>query len=330
MSNTKKWNINIDVIKCLAIISVILLHTYQGKFLLQIGAPLHIWQAVPVFIILQGFNNAGSYQRRDFKSLADFKDLSYMWRKMKRLLFPFIIFFIVQIIFLRLDTPEYFASENILFRLFTGGRGPGSYFIPLTIQAQLILPLLYLVARKSVKGLLVGSFIVTTILEYLSFAFDMHEELYQIIIIRFIFALALGVALSILGEDKFKNRLFYGLVVVSAIYIIGVMYFDWHFIMEHFWHSQHVPGFFWPLFLILVLNGVKMSEENKIIQTMAKLGQASYHIFFVQILYFWAPINEMRPDTNLFVGTIVNVFICGILGIGFYKLEQIFWNKIEN
>lgn len=97
---------------------------------------------------------------------------------MKRLLFPFVIFFIVQMIFLRLDTPEYFAGEGIFFRLITGGRGPGSHFIPLTIQAQLILPLLYLMARKSVKWMLVGSFVLTTILEYMSAAFDFQEDWY--------------------------------------------------------------------------------------------------------------------------------------------------------
>lgn len=72
-----------------------------------------------------------------------------------------------------------------------------------------------------------------------------------------------------------------------------------------------------------------MSENSKILQVIAKLGKASYHIFFVQILYFWAPIKEMRLDTNWFISTIVNVGISAILGIAFYKLEQIFWNIIE-
>ena len=66
MNSHKKRSINIDVIKGLGILSVILLHTFNTEYLLKIGAPFYIWQAVPVFIILQGFNLTNSYKRRDF------------------------------------------------------------------------------------------------------------------------------------------------------------------------------------------------------------------------------------------------------------------------
>lgn len=330
MNVRKNRRINIDVLKGLGILSVILLHTYNGEFLLKVGAPFHIWQAVPVFIILQGFNQANSYLRRDFKQLEDFKDKKYMLRKFKRLIFPFLIFFIIQTAFLWFDTPDYFMEQNHLFRLLTGGRGPGSYFIPLTIQAQIILPVIYLAVQKNVKGMLIGSGIVTTILEVMSAIFNINEDFYRILIIRFIFALALGVALAFWKNKKFRQPIIYFLFAISVIYIYGVMYFDWHFIMEHFWHSQHLPGFFYPLALIIILLRIPMSENHLVLRLLSKMGRASYHIFFVQILYFWEPIRNLRPDMLRVPATIINVAICSIIGLLFYHFEQFIWEKNEN
>lgn len=93
-------SINIDAIKGLGILSVILLHTFHTELLLKIGAPFHIWQAVPVFIILQGLNLANSYKRRGYETLKDFNDKQYHLRRIQRLIFPYLIFFTVQTLFL--------------------------------------------------------------------------------------------------------------------------------------------------------------------------------------------------------------------------------------
>lgn len=329
MKTRKKRRLNIDIIKAFAIVSVILLHTFDGNLLLEIGAPFHIWQAVPIFMILQGFNNGGSYKRREYKVINDFTDQEFIVNKTQRLLFPFIVFFIIQTVFLYLDTPNYFASENHLLRLFTGGRGPGSYFVPLTIQAQLIVPLMFLAARKSVSKMLIGSFFINVLLEVYSLTSNMNEELYRILIIRFIFALALGVALSMWGFDKFKTKSFYIASIVSLIYIVGVMYFNWNFIMEKYWHSQHIPGFIYPLFLIIFINGLEMNDENKIMQYAAEIGKASYHIFFTQLLYFWKPIQDLHLNFNPVIGVLFNIFVPLGLGLLFYRLEQKMWLKLN-
>lgn len=329
MNIHKERSINVDVIKGLGIISVILLHTFNEAFLLKIGAPFHIWQAVPLFIILQGFNLANSYKRRAFNDLNDFNDKQYHLRRIQRLIFPYLIFFAVQTLFLWLDTPDYFMEQNHLQRLLTGGRGPGSYFVPLTIQTQILLPFFYVVGRRNVKGLLIGSFLLGTGLEVMSAYYNINEELYRILILRFIFAIALGVAIALWEEKRFKNLIFYGGLGLSMLYITGVMYFDWHFVMEHYWHSQHIPGFLYPLALILLLRQIPMSKENWVFKILREMGVASYHIFFVQILYFWAPIKALRPDLSILTGTIMNLVICSFLGLLFYQLEQWVWRKIK-
>lgn len=330
MKNKKMRSINIDAIKGLGILSVILLHTFHTEFLLKIGAPFHIWQAVPVFIILQGLNLANSYKRRGYETLKDFNDKQYHLRRIQRLIFPYLIFFTVQTLFLWLDTPDYFLEQNHFQRFITGGRGPGSYFVPLTIQTQILLPFFYLAGRKSVKGLLFGSFLLGTGLEVMSATANINEELYRILILRFIFAIALGVALALWEKNRFRNGIFYGLIGLSVLYITGVMYFDWHFVMEHFWHSQHLPGFFYPLALIIWLRRAPMSNQNVIFQVLRKIGRASYHIFFVQILYFWEPIKALRPELPMLMGTIVNLMICSVIGILFYHFEQRLWKIMKD
>lgn len=329
MENKNTRNVNIDVLKGLAIISVILLHTYDGFLLLRIGAPLHIWQAVPVFMILQGYNNTNSYLRRGFQSLKDFLNIKYFIKKFNRLLFPYIIFFILQTIFLKVTDPVYFSSVSVIERFITGGRGPGSYFVPLSIQTQLLLPLIFLFMRKNTKVRLVIIFLLSILLELFRLMLPIEEDLYRILLIRFIFALALGVALSILKSDFFKTTFFKGLTLVSTIYIIGVMYFDWNFIMEKFWHSQHAPGFFWPLFLIIFFEQLSLPPSNKMVSTIGLFGKASYHIFLVQLFYFWKPISEETPNLPTIFESIVNVVVCVVLGLIFFELEQIFWKKVN-
>lgn len=329
MKNKNTRSVNIDVLKGLAIISVILLHTYDGFLLLGIGAPLHIWQAVPVFMILQGYNNTNSYLRRGFRELEDFLNIKYFMKKFNRLLFPYIVFFILQTIFLKITDPVYFSSISIIERFLTGGRGPGSYFVPLSIQTQLLLPLIFLFMKKNTEVRLAIVFLISVLLEVLSLKLPIEEDLYRILLIRFIFALALGVALAILKSDFFNTTLFKILTITSAIYIIGVMYFDWDFIMEKFWHSQHAPGFFWPLFIIIFFEQLKLSPNNKMINALSIFGKASYHIFLVQLFYFWKPISEETPNLPTIFDSLVNVVVCVVLGLIFFELEQKFWKKIK-
>ena len=53
-------SVQIDILKGLAIISVILLHSWDASFLLRIGAPYYISQAVPIFIIIAAYNGVCS------------------------------------------------------------------------------------------------------------------------------------------------------------------------------------------------------------------------------------------------------------------------------
>src|SRR4051794_13825999 len=57
-------NYRLDALKGVAIIAVILLHSMPRDVLDNSLAGFHIWQAVPVFLVLLGYNAARSAARR--------------------------------------------------------------------------------------------------------------------------------------------------------------------------------------------------------------------------------------------------------------------------
>ncbi|MCD2136738.1 OpgC domain-containing protein [Salinicoccus halitifaciens] len=85
----KKRNYNIDILKGLAIIAVILIHSLPDEMLLAILSPFYIWQAVPVFMLLAGYNTAQSFQRRGFISLNQFYNFPSFTKRLKGWFIPF-------------------------------------------------------------------------------------------------------------------------------------------------------------------------------------------------------------------------------------------------
>ncbi|WP_367121908.1 acyltransferase family protein [Methanohalophilus sp. DAL1] len=90
----------IDILKGFAIISVILLHTWPRELLLITGAPFHIWQAVPIFIIIAGYVGALSYKRHQNSTLLQLYSIRLLSRRIKRIIVPFIVVFTIQIIYI--------------------------------------------------------------------------------------------------------------------------------------------------------------------------------------------------------------------------------------
>jgi len=87
----KQRNYNIDMLKAFAIISVILIHSMTHDMLYSILAPYYIWQTVPVFMILMGYNLTNSYKRKDKESVSEILTQNHLRNKAIRILFPFII-----------------------------------------------------------------------------------------------------------------------------------------------------------------------------------------------------------------------------------------------
>jgi len=292
----------IDLLKGLAIISVILLHTWPEKVLLITGAPLHIWQAVPVFILIAGFVGTLSYMRQDTTGFRHCYRFSSLFRRFKRILAPFTLLFIVQIVLLCFTGIKEITLQNIVSSYITGGYGPGSYFIPIILQHILILPILYLWAMRNPRYFLPTTFLISLVLEYLMIIAFVPEWAYRLLYVRYLFAGALGVWLAV-SKQPIDKKLIIG-ALISLIYIFAVNYLNVQFwFLYPAWGSQHAPSYFWPLLIIMVgLIYLPSVSKNALSTALEKLGRASWHIFLVQMAFFWAFGGAVR---SLFLGELV-------------------------
>lgn len=330
----------IDLLKGLAIISVILLHTWPEKVLLITGAPFHIWQAVPVFILIAGYVGTLSYMRRDTTRLRQCYGRSLLSHRFKRLLTPFTLLFIIQLSLLYSSTSE-ITLQNVVFSYITGGYGPGSYFIPIILQHTLILPILYLLAIRSSKYFLPTTFLISIFFEYLMIIAFVPEWAYRLLYVRYLFAGALGVWLAV--NRRSIERVILG-ALISLIYIFAVNYLNFQFwFLYPAWRSQHAPSYFWPLLIIMIgliyLPGV---SKNVISVALEKFGRASWHIFLVQMAFFWAFggavsslfLGELTSPVTLNISTVLqmvpgfvlltcsNLGVCLFLGCIFFDCER--------
>ena len=288
----------IDILKGLAIISVVLIHTYNNDTLGAMGAPFYLLQAVPVFLLLAAFTNAWALTSARKTTLLQSYDLTIISRRLNRLLVPYVVIwifqflvvlgFIVYKIDLPIQNPNHFFYTGIdgLFNFLSGGNGMGNYFIPIILQQILIIPVLYYLALRSPNRMLVMAFIMDLVLEYIAVLLGLPAWLNSIIYIRYIFIGALGVWLVFRERVITRWILFGGLI--SAVYIYAVYYLNFQFWFFSPYDSFfHAFSYLWTL--VIVVLGIQFLPPdscNKIYLALQELGKASWHIFLVQMTFF--------------------------------------------
>ncbi len=323
----------IDTLKGLAIISVILLHSWDKPILLQIGAPFHIWQAVPIFIILSAYNGVNSYTKADTASLHYF--CKNIFRRFKRLLGPYCIVLTIELLFIwcinlfmslfaHNTTTEYsehiqsfYRFPDVFIFIISGGYGPGSYFVPILIPLILTLPMLYLLARRNVMMMLWTALSINIFFELYAINSGMLDEIYRLLFIRYLFAFALGIWLAF-GID-YKWLAPGG--IISLIYISYVNYFGYTPLAHPSWGSQNVLSFMWPMLLVVIWFDIskRIIFNNIYTKVLSGIGKASYHIFLTQMVYFWTLGKAINMFTSM--AFVFNIAICITLGYVFYSLH---------
>jgi len=341
-------SVQIDILKGLAIISVILLHSWDTSFLLRIGAPYYISQAVPIFISIAAYNGVNSYVRANATTLVQcYNNIS---RRLNRLVYPYCVVFSIEYLFILFANlflennagmlasitgkpleqihafiHASYSYPHVFVFIVTGGYGPGSFFIPVLIPLILSLPILYLLARRNLLLMLVVAFIVDMTFEAYALKSGMPDWMYRLLFIRYLFAFGLGTWLAF-GIDR--RWLAVG-GIISVIYITAVNYLGYTPLAQPSWGSQNALSFVWPLVLVVI--GLHIAPEcinNIYIESISEIGKASYHIFLTQMVYFWAIggyINKLSVASF-----IINIIVCVSIGLIFYYFSQIVADKVKN
>ena len=144
-----------------------------------------------------------------------FFDKSYFINRFLRLLIPFCVVFVSQEIIFKLFKAENCCWFEMLNRFLCGGRGPGSYYIPLMFQLVFLFPcLFFLIKRIDYKGLWVCFFACFSF-EILKTAYGMNVECYRLLIFRYLFLISYGCYMAI-GKKTLVSHLW-----------LFLLYWDW-------------------------------------------------------------------------------------------------------
>lgn len=317
----KERNYNIDVLKACAIISVILLHTLPWKERFLIGAPFHIWQAVPVFMLLIGYNFSNSSILKGYTSLKDVYQWSLIRRRVLNIFIPFFIIALVRLV-LQFILNDQVNWQSFITGIFMGDFEHGGYFIPVMIQTLIIVPILFVILRKNIERNTIILLIMSYVLDWIVMLFGFPGDVYRILVIRYLFVIVLGLWLG-MNKDKIDYRKLLLLALGSFIYITSIYYFELNTTLETYWQAQHGPAYFWTLLIVIIfLYFISIRPGTVIMNSLIRIGQASYHIFLVQMIYFWV-LGLNGHNMILGVEIICNVLVCSLLGKLFYRIDRL-------
>lgn len=324
-NSTQKRFQQIDVAKGFAIVSVILLHALERDALIDSYAIYHIWQAVPVFIIIMGINLGMNFNgsKRGLSSLYSRK---YFQKKAERILLPLLWVYVLSILaglaWLLLFNQHKLEFDAYSFLGVLPVTGPGNYFVTLVLQTILVFPLIdYLFQRYPSHTIVLLVVLEVLFLMWSSQVplFEEEEYLYSAALPRYFSAIAFGLVLSRAMLQPVRAAtvlLFLAIVGAGCFYLYQMVYAELNIsYIRADWQTQSVltfayaAGMVWLLFKLL-----PMSSENQFLELLAVLGKASYHIFLIQIVYF-----GLFPDEG---SVLQGLLICLLAGYLFYKVDM--------
>lgn len=320
-----KRNRFIDVLKGILIIFVIFFHfPFKIAGVSQYLFPFHIFP-IPCFMMISGYVSALSFQKRGCEDIKKTYKFIPVAEKVLRFTIPFTIAFIGEWIVFRIfgiykvgiRTYGIFALAMDYLR---GGIGQGSYYYPLMIQFIFIIPIIYYVIKKhNFKGL-IYCFFANAAYEILKTAYHMNDSEYRMLVFRYIFIIGAGCYIAI-GQIPPKKKI----IPLSVICIIAGLGFAYLFS-----YTTYTPKIitYWggSSFLVCLLTipilGWLIQHVHCTFKPLEIIGQASFNIFLVQMIFynFANDINEMIPVLG--VQLLFCIVSCVVIGILFYYLEQ--------
>lgn len=315
---------HLDVYKGICILFIIFTHfDWSEQERLRLLFPFWIEMAVPIFMVISGYVYSMSYERStlSLSSLYSFRELSC---KLIRFLIPYGIIFVIELVLKGAILKEQVTIGFLIKAFLRGGSGPGTYYTPTMIQTIFLSPLVYWVIKKfEVKGLF-GFFAINILYELFKSLISMGPAAYRLIALRYLFVFSFGVFLFH-RKNKQLTVLDYAVGAIGAIYIIMTQYLGFQPFITNMWVSTSVIACFY----VVPIMCFAIRKENVHNRFLELLGMASYNIFFVQMLYYWALFGKVKRAINQNSITLLLSFaICIVLGIAFYKLESPLTKKI--
>ena len=325
---TNRYDPQIDYIKGICIIFVILTHSMFRYELRPILFPYWGDTAVPIFIIIQAFHY--------YKKSLDVRmpNLLKLWKK---IILPFIItltlMFLAQY-FLYYDKTDGIFSPN----LYWDKRGPGSYYIFIYLELAFAIPFFAPIIKKlSTKWILVFFIILSQLIEIVASITHCPDIIYRNLFIRYTFLIYLGYLIATKGLILNKLTLGCGFIGIVSLYIFNYTDID----LEPFFYTSLYNWKYchWVCYLYIAYLFIWFLKKSYLYITPYKLiqkgivliGKYSYYIYLFQIIYYATICYYVSSTLSSFIENhfierlayiIISTIICIVPVVYFKRVYQ--------
>ena len=320
MQEGKKQRIEfLDYLKAVCVIMVIITH-YGWEDKTSPFFTMLINMAVPVFMIVSGYNFAMSNRKKADGNLEKMYGWNMMKPKLIRFLLPFFAICLLEILLLAAQ------DKNIpLFRIFVlGAYGPGSYYVPIMLQLLVIFPLIYVMIAYNAKLGLAVAALANLAFEVCVIVFDMDKYYYRLSIGRYLLLIAFGCYLYLHPEQRVKPYQMWMMFLAGLAYLIAVFGFDKDFELFGYWKTTAMPVAFYifPIVILLFRKFYHCTIPGFAGRLLTQIGKASYHIFLIQMVYYHFELGGAIMQTAWYIAVPFNILVTVPLGLGFYELDN--------
>ncbi len=317
----------LDYLKAICVIMVIITHyDWEDK-----SSPFFIMlinMAVPVFMIISGYNFAMSNRRKTGGKLKKMYAWNIIKPKLIRFLVPFFAVCFIEIGIL------YIEDKNINpLRIFLlGAYGPGSYYVPIMLQLLVIFPIIYKLVEKNAKWGIIISASANLLFEIGVKVFQMDKYYYRLSIGRYLLLIAFGCYLYLYPEHRVKRHQLVLMFLIGITYIVAVYGFDKDLIIFDYWKTTAMPIAFYifPIIVLMFRKFYHVKLPGIIGNTLTVIGQASYHIFLVQMVYYHFELGGKIMFSAWYFAIPFNILITVSAGLLFYEADGRFIENMRN
>lgn len=323
----------IDYLKAICVLMVIITH-YDWSDKTTPFFTMLINMAVPVFMILSGYNFAMSNRKKTDGKLRQMYGWKMMKPKLERFLIPFFTVCFIEIILLAMEGKNINPARIFLL----GAYGPGSYYVPVMLQLLIIFPIIYLLVDRNAKlgiGLAAAGNLLFEIAVVLT---DMDVYYYRLCIGRYLLLIAFGCYLYLHPEKRVRGYQMLFMFLIGFAYIVyalqmeqKVTLFEEDFVLFDYWATTAMPVAFYifPIVILLFRRFYHSQIPGKAGELLIWIGKASYHIFLVQMVYYHFELGGKIMNAEWWIAVPFNILICVPIGLIFYELDNHFIQRMK-
>lgn len=327
MEEVKRQRIEfLDYMKAVCVIMVIVTH-YDWTDKTSPLFTMLINMAVPVFMIVSGYNFAMSNRKKAGGKLSRMYGWSMIKPRLVRFLIPFFTICLIEILLLALENRNIHPLRIFLL----GAYGPGSYYVPVMLQLLVIFPIIYVLVAKNAKLGITLAGVANLVFEIMVKVFEIDKYYYRLSIGRYLLLIAFGCYLYLYPEHRVKRYQMVAMFLAGLAYIVAVFGFDQETLIFGYWKTTAMPVAFYifPIVILLFRKFYHSTIPGAFGRLLTWIGQASYHIFLVQMVYYHFDLGGTIMHAAWYIAVPFNVLVTVPVGLAFYELDNRFIRRLK-